>query len=61
MYDTFAVVMGIKEGATDEQRETATSTIFEHLRAVLGTRALTELRTTALRAAVEKAENALTG
>lgn len=61
MYDTFAIVMGVKEGATDEQRETAASTIFEHLRSILGTRALTELRIKALRAAAERADSALKG
>jgi len=51
MHQAWSVFVGMTPGASDEEKRTAKETILEHLRDVLGTRELTQLRTSAVRAA----------
>jgi len=44
MYDSFGIVLGLDKPLTEEQAQTASSRIFDHLRDLLGISQLTKLR-----------------
>jgi hypothetical protein len=54
IYDAFSIVIGAKLPATDDQKAITTAKIIDHLRDVLGTKALTTLRQATTRVALRR-------
>jgi hypothetical protein len=54
IYKAFGVIVGIDKPATDEERGMAVAQIVDHVRDVLGTKELTELRQTTTRLALRR-------